>query len=1108
MNKKNSFVTTTRYILLCCAVFLCSTVMAQKITFSGKNVPFEQAIEAIRQQTDYTVFGQKKEFAQAKRISIQAVNMDIRTFVAEISKFEPFQYSIDNKVIAFSKPATKAATRSSEEVQRDQRIILGEVRRKDNNQPIENATVRIKNTAYQSATNVDGFFALTYDATVKSPALLVSYIGMKDIELSGDVLQKKPVIALLEEVEQTIEDVVVTGIFTRRKESFSGASSTYSADQLKMVSGTNVLQSLNILDPSFNIVTNNQLGSDPNQELDIEIRGKTSVAGLDEAYGSNPNQPLFILDGFETTMQRIRDISMDRIGSITILKDATATAMYGSKGANGVVVVETVKPKPGQLGVSYNLRSNIQVADLTDYNLMNAAEKLQFEKLSHYYGRLDDQGNIVSTGSDNEALYQERLKEVRRGVDSYWMNEPLRTGVSQSHDLSIYGGDPNFQYSVGLTKSITQGVMQKSGNDVTDGVVTLTYRNGNVSFTNMLNARTFKAENAPVSFTQFAYANPYLRKYNEQGGIDKILDHNKRNDTESYNPLYDFNNNNINTQDNQQIINNFSMDWTIRNGLNFRLNFGLSQFRNQSLLFRSPHNTQFIGTAMEQRGTYRERDEKVLRYNSLATITYGKVWNLQSVNLVAGASMNNAQTSFSTFDVEGFMDDKIVNPSLAFGYKDGALPDYGDLHRREAGFLLNANYGYDNRYIFDGNLRIDGSSIYGSNKNSTAIWSVGGYWNIGREKFLESAQTWLESFRLRVSYGNLGNQNFNDYIALQIYQYSKANSNPFGPGLIVGNHGNPNLQWQKTLNQNYGFDMAAFSDRLRLTFNYYVKNTDPLLVYITTPSSSGRTQRIQNLGALETKGMEADINFAPIMRGDFIWRVAALVGTNKSLYRKIGNTLDEYNQTNRSKNLQRFYDGASPDDLWAVRSLGIDPATGREMFLKLTGEETFVHDYADEVKLGNSRPLYDGNLSTSIFYKGFQLFASFRYQLGGQEFMSTLYQKVENISAGQIKYNQDKRALYDRWQKPGDRASFKSISETSYTPMSSRFIQDNDIFTLQSVSLNYQSSTLRWLPKIGAKSLRVGVNSNDLMYLSTIKNERGIDYPFARDITFNLGISF
>src|SRR5690606_26228426 len=191
--------------------------------------------------------------------------------------------------------------------------ILGEVRRKDNNQPIENATVRIKNTAYQSATKVDGFFALTYDATVKSPALLVSYIGMKDIELSGDVLQKKPVIALLEEAEQTIEDVVVTGIFTRRKESFSGASSTYSADQLKMVSGTNVLQSLNILDPSFNIVTNNQLGSDPNQELDIEIRGKTSVAGLDEAYGSNPNQPLFILDGFETTMQRIRDISMDRI---------------------------------------------------------------------------------------------------------------------------------------------------------------------------------------------------------------------------------------------------------------------------------------------------------------------------------------------------------------------------------------------------------------------------------------------------------------------------------------------------------------------------------------------------------------------------------------------------------------------------------------------------------------------------------------------------------------------------------------------------------------------------------------------------------------------------
>ncbi len=1088
-------------------LFSSDILLAQKITFKGENIPLQSALDAIRSQTDFTVFGQKKHLEQARRISINANTMELKDFLREICKYEPFNFTIEDKVIALSKIERSSVPYANKSSSLDQHTLLGQVLRKDNKKPLTNATVKIKGTSQSATTNSDGYFAITFKNENSPVTLLISYLGMKELELKGLFNQTDPIIALLEENQETIEDVVVTGIFTRSKESFSGASASYSAEQLKMVSGTNVLQSLNILDPSFKIVQNSQFGSDPNQALNIEIRGKTSVAGLEDAYGSNPNQPLFIMDGFETTMERIRDISMDRVGSITILKDATATSMYGSKGANGVVVLETIKPKPGKLGISYNLRSNIQVADLTDYNLMNAQEKLQFELLSGYYGGLDENGHINNNSQNNEDLYFQRLKEVARGVDSYWMNEPLRTGVSQSHDLGIFGGSESFQYNVGLTKTINQGVMDKSGNIITDGNVSITYRNGNFSFNNMLNVRAINSTNAPVAFSKFVQSNPYFRKYNEHGQVDKLFATAEEN-TGLYNPLYDYHNNNIDENDNQEIINNFNMDWAIMPGLNFRINLGITQTRNQYFRFRSPLNTEFISQSMEHRGAFREKNEKLSKFNSLATLTYGKNWNKQFLNLVAGASLNNSRTNYAQFDVEGFLDDKIINPSLAFNYASGALPSYLDLKRREAGFLLNTNYGYNNRYIFDGNIRLDGSSIYGTNKNTTAIWSVGGYWNISREGFMNKTKSWLESLRVRASYGNLGNQNFNDYISLQIYQYSKAASNPFGPGVIIDNFGNQNLRWQKTLNQNYGLDLVSQGDRLRFTLNHYIKNTDPLLVYITTPASSGRTQFIQNLGILETSGWEADINMSVIQNSNLSWRIAAIIANNRSEYKNIGNSLKEYNQTNRSKNLQRFYDGASPDDLWAVRSLGIDPASGREMFQKINDQETFVHDYADEVNLGSARAKYDGNLSTSLYYKGFQFFASFRYQLGGKAFMTTLFDKVENISSTAVINNQDKRALYDRWQNPGDIAYFKSIAQTNATPMSSRFIQDNDVFTLQSVSLIYETKDLKFLQRIKGKSLRFGINSNDLLYLSTIKNERGIDYPFARDITFNLGLSF
>ena len=273
-------------------------------------------------------------------------------------------------------------------------------------------TVQIQGTSLGTVTDTDGKYVLSVPE-MKELTLVYSFIGMekKAVRWKGE---KELNITLVTEVAE-MDEVVVTGIFTRKKESFTGSSATFTNKELKMIGNSNVLESLKTLDPSFAIIENNDFGSDPNHLPNIEIRGKTSVIGLTEEYNTDPNQPLFILDGFESTLATISDLSMDRVQSITVLKDAAATAIYGSKAANGVVVIETKAPEAGQLRLNYTGNLNFTFADLSDYNLMNAEEKLQFELLSGLYQSWGPDGYLGSV--EQERKYNMRLQEVRRGVD-------------------------------------------------------------------------------------------------------------------------------------------------------------------------------------------------------------------------------------------------------------------------------------------------------------------------------------------------------------------------------------------------------------------------------------------------------------------------------------------------------------------------------------------------------------------------------------------------------------------------------------------------------------------------------------------------------------------
>lgn len=1088
------------FLMLCSFVFFAlpmegSAQQKTKVTVELRNVSLDEVISELRKQTDYDFFYNTELAKSKKNVNVAARDKQVTELLNEILPPLGMEYAVQGDMISIrAKEQKQMQTTESKEVSGKVIDAQGNV--------LPGVTVLVKGTTLGTSTDVDGKYNLTLPVMNQNLVLVFSFIGMESQEVvyTGQSNINITLIASATEMDE----VVITGIYTRKKESFTGSSQTYRDEELKMVGNANVLESLKTLDPSFAIIENNEFGSDPNHLPDIEIRGKTSVVGLTDEYETDPNQPLFILDGFETTLQTISDLSMDRVQSITVLKDAAATAIYGSKAANGVVVVETKLPRAGALRLNYNANVQLSFADLTDYNLMNSYEKLTFERLAGCYRLIDEDGNIKD--EDQDQIYQDLMKEVARGVDTYWLSEPLRFAVTHRHTLSIEGGDNVFRYGVGLSYGMTEGVMKGSDRQVMNGNIRLIYRKGRLAFTNNLNIDFTKAEREPVAFSEFAQANPYFRKYDENNELKKIL-YSTYSDI-YYNPLWDMNQNNFDVTETTGFTNNFEVDWRVIDELRVRGRFGLTKSNEQSKVFRSPFDSEFDQVSDNaDKGRYTEANTQILNYDGELSITYGKLLREKHmVNAVGGMRFTQNSSNQSEYEVQGFIDDEFSNPAFALGYQEDGKAVYTDAKNRSLSYYLNFGYAYNDRYLLDLNYRSDGSSVFGADKQFTNTWSVGLGWNLHKEAFFVDVPG-ISLLKLRASIGNPGNQNFDDYISTRVYTYNTDNMNIFGASAIVSNLGNRGLEWQKTLDRNIGFDVIFIDNRLRINFDYFNKKTDPLLVYIGTPSSTGTTSIPRNIGKQITKGITLTLNYSIIRKEDVFWSVNMNMRHQTSEYQGIGDSLTKYNIDNQNRNLTRYYDGGSPTDLWAVKSVGIDPATGREIFLDKAGNQTFVHDYDDEVVVGNTEPKAEGVIGTSFYYKGFSASINLRYRLGGQIFMQTLYDKVENLSASKKWENLDKRALYDRWKQPGDEAKFKSIAESEVTPMSSRFVEDNNVLSGESISLGYET-TNKWLRHIGASSFNVRAYMNDIFRISTVKNERGLSYPFARSVSFSVGLTF
>ena len=972
--------------------------------------------------------------------------------------------------------------------------------------PIPGVSVRLGGTSMGTATDVDGKFKLLVPADTAT--LVVSFIGMKTEVVKVPRLkageEQKELTIVLREEDVKLEDVVVTGIFTRKKESFTGSASTYSAAELKTMGTQNILQSLKTLDPAFAILEDNQFGSDPNRLPNMEIRGKSSMLGLRDELDADPNQPLFILDGFESTLAAINDLDINRVASITILKDAASTAIYGSKAANGVIVVETVKPEAGKLQVSYTGNMNLSMPDLSSYNLMNAREKLEFERLA---GRFEPASWSTTSEVELNRLYNEKLKVIESGVDTYWLAEPLRVGVNQKHSLYVQGGEGNFLFGLGAGYNGVSGVMEKSDRDVISGNIDLIYRMSKFQFSNKFSLTSTDYRNPIVAFSEYAAANPYYKKRNETGTIEKWLENN--NFFKAANPLWNASQNSRDEGKNLALTNYFMAEYFPTVEWRVRARLGLTYGNDDTEKFYSRNDTRFENMETIKKGEYRSSNTRTNQVEGELSVTYAKVLGKHRINLVVGGNVSSNKSLTQGYSAVGFPDGDFSYPSFSNGYPENGTPTYYESVSRSVNGYFNTGYSFDDRYLMDFSLRTSGSSVFGTSRKYNTTWSVGLGWNLHKEKFIMDHVGWIDLLKLRASIGNPGNQSFDSAQSLLTYSFQYGSMNYFGLGAVLAQIGNPDLEWQITVDKNIGLDVTLFNKRFSLTADYYYKVTDPLLIKVSTPLSSGTETYMTNAGEQVSQGLTASVTYYIFQNFEerFSWMIRANVRTQKTRIDKIGNKLSTLNSSGKGSNTVRYYDGADPDDIWAVKSAGIDPSNWKELFYAKDGSYTYDFSYDDEVICGNTRPDVEGVIGSSLNWKGFSVSLNFRYQMGADVFNEALYSKVENISRSDLNKNQDKRALYERWQEEGDIVRFKNIASAETTPMSSRFVQEENVLTLESVYLGYEFYD-GWIKKLGLSSLKFQVSMRDVFRASTIRSERGISYPFARSMEAGLSFNF
>ena len=1138
--------------LMVCMLTLTFTLRASvtaqtKVNLHLKHVTFKDLFLEIQKQTKMNFVFNADQLKDIGKIDLTAKNESIISLLDRILTPISFTYVIEGTTIVI--------VRKEQNLRQEQDpkmiTVKGKVTDTEGNTLI-GATIRIKGTSIGTATDVNGEYQLSVPSDQQE--LLVTYMGYIDQVVK--INKRTNINIILQEDHKEMDEVVVTGYQSVRRERLTGSTKTITAREMEGKGLTSVEEALSSTIAGLNMISSGR----PGQDAKIQIRGINSLNGSTE--------PIWIVDGMpmqgeipdikigSTDLQStiftsgIGNLSPNDIKSITVLKDAAATAIYGARAANGVIVIETKQRLVGKTRFNFSLNYGITERPVNNIQMMNTAQKIQFERefatdeASWLYrpGRIMEIINMKEMGSYTEAEAEAKIAALAK-IDTDWFKEIFRTAITQQYNFSMSGGSEKTQHYTSVNYLTENGTIPDNTyyrlgmtNKITHSPTEKIRINGGLSVTYKKDKMTASLVN-PLEYA--IYANPYERLYNPDGSYaadatyvpNASLLH-PGNVWETFNIMQEIKENNQTTRYiDAEIM--MKVEWEIIKGLMFtthdiynvnsnhdRTVEGANTYTN----YQNNWYRDLVGYGemdiLRAQGSLRESTSYSNSYTFKNTLSYSKDFqNTHFLNAFFGQEIMERQSkSFFSFapifdkehNIIGFPDLTGINQANISLSK---LGNTGKNVSRLSSFYANLSYSYKDRYILTGAMRYDGSDVIGNKNQFTPLWNVALRWNLHKEHFLEPI-SWINMLSFRGGFGYTGSIDKN---ALPFLIYTLDKNIKYDDQLVPQSftYPNPNIKWQTKRDINIGFDMSLFDYRIELNMNYYYNITRDVLDKKHLAISSGREEATANVANLHNNGIEIDLGITFLKQKYLQWFANFNIAYNKNkvkdtYYKSVDDLPTKITQSEG----HQFVENKPAGGWYGYRVAGINPMTGTTLVYKNSTGATYdmatnFYDIPEDMVsyLGDSNPHYVGGFSTTINFKQFVFSANFEFKAGHM---------IRSFNTFKDPDSQNRHANdLDRWRKPGDITNVPRLTQLKglYTfYMFDWGLEKGDYLKCGYMSLGYNLKP-EWLDKIGFNTVRLSLTAKDLFTLTKYK---GIDpllmgefgYPNSRKYTITLNFGF
>ena len=925
-------------------------------------------------------------------------------------------------------------------------------------EPIIGASIHIKgNKRVGTVSDTQGGYTLSAAPGV---TLVISYIGYETLEVRAT--EKEQVIQL-KESSQTLSELVVVGYTTQRKESLTGAMISLKDSKLKDMTTPSVSNLLNGKAPGVYVAPGS---GRPGSSAAVVIRGQATLNGN--------TRPLWVIDGV-IVGDDPGQLNPQDIEGLTILKDAASTAIYGSAGANGVVVVTTKSSRSGKLRVSASVRAGLSSLTNGNLRMMNGAELYDY---------------FASTGNASTIPFP-RWKPALRNDNFDWWALATRMGISQDYNLTIQGGSEtmNSLFSLGYydEKGAVKGFDYKRYNfRLKTSYKPLEWLTIRPMISGAMQTSDDRQYSVSAMYSMLPWDSPY-------GADGKPVPHQYSGwvNSNSTNYIRDLQWNHADGR-NYEFMGNLDFDVRITPWLTFSSVNNYKYAHSASHGYQDPRSN--AGESVQGRIT-EYHGEVARRYTNQKLLTSNS-WGLHNLNGLLAYEFNDYWGKSIDVYGTGFVPSFEVLDITAKPEKTkGGIAEWA-----VQSVFANARYSYDNRYLVEGSIRRDGASNLGSRAKYGTLFSISGGWNIHRESWFGIKA--FDQLKLRASYGSAGNRPSALYPQYDLYSISSSYNGQ--PGMLISQIGNSDLTWERTYTAGIGIDASLWENRLRLTLDLYSKKTDNILYNVPVTSLTGVTHVYRNIGKMDNRGIEVAIGGDLIRTKDITWSLDLNIGHNAN---KLTDIFRQYDPSGKyiakpviigdgsgiAGSATRILEIGSPIDTYYMPQwAGVDPEDGRPLWYKegADGKKVTTKNYAEAkyYKLGSAAPKVFGGITTSLRWRDFDLSATFGYALGGQIYNYSR-QELDSDLAYTDRNQMALQKGWSRWQKKGDIATHPRAlynNKDNGNKASSRYLEDNSFFKLRTLTLGYNLS----LPQLKIQTLRIYLNAENLL---TFTKYSGVD---------------